>query len=115
MTAEPDPLPGIEVAVAPIPDHASGIPVVMARFTTEADAIEVHVKGGKAVVYLTVDARQAEAFAQIVAGGLLQGAQVALAAKPQIVTPGTPGFVVPGGLNGANPHEVLRDRNGRRS
>lgn len=108
------PLPGIEIAVAPMPEHPSGVPVVMARFTADVAAVEVHVKDGKAVVFLSIDARQATAFAQALAGGIAQGAQVALAAKPQIITPDTPGFAAPGGLNGANPHEVLRQRNGRR-
>lgn len=108
------PLPGIEIAVAPMPDHASGVPVVTARFTTGVASAELHVKDGQAVVFLSIDARQAVAFAQALAGGIAQGAQVALAAKPQIVTPDTPGFAVPGGLNGANPHDLLRQRNGRR-
>lgn len=102
------PVPGIDVAVAPEPNHPSGVPVALVRFGTAASGVSLSVVNGTLQVTFAVDARQAEQFAAMVAGAVMQAAQAALAAKPQIVTPGAPGFPVVPGLNGLNPHEVLR-------
>jgi hypothetical protein len=86
------PLANIGAAVGYDLNDASGIPVVLLKFTT-----------GGAEVSLKIDARKGPEFIAQVAQGVIHASQEAMVkTAPRLLTPPAPGQIIipPGGLNG---------------